>query len=30
LQDRLVSHVKRLEETERQTCQRLYDQGTPV
>jgi hypothetical protein len=29
-EDRLVNHVKRLEEEERQACQRIYDQGSPA
>jgi len=29
-EDRLVEHVKRLEEEERQACQRIYDQGAPA
>jgi hypothetical protein len=29
-EERLVSHVRRLEEEERQACQRIYDQGTPA
>jgi hypothetical protein len=29
-EDRLVDHVRRLEEEERQACQRIYSQGAPA